>query len=67
MNRWKLVLANPEQIFWKKLYIEQEDIRNVKHWNKVKKNNDKETPKTFNICDLPKNFLDAASKENIEI
>ena len=67
MNRWKIALANPEQIFRKKLYIEQEDMRNVKHWNKVKKNNDKETPKTFNICDLPKNFLDAASKENIEI
>ena len=28
---------------------------------------DKETPKTFNTCDLPKNFIEAATKESLRI
>ena len=40
-------------------------MRKVKNWSKLKKNHDKETPKTFSICDLLKDFFEAAPKENL--
>ena len=34
-------------------------------WSKVK-TYDKETRETFNICDIPKNFFEAATKETFK-
>ena len=35
------------------------------HMGTPPKNHDKETPETFNICNLPKYFFEGAAKENL--
>ena len=39
--------------------------KNYDHMGTPPKNHDKETPETFNICNLPKYFFEAAAKENL--
>ena len=39
--------------------------KNYDHMGTPPKNHDKETPETFNICNLPKYFFEGAAKENL--
>ena len=39
--------------------------KNYDHMGTPPKNHDKETPETFNICNLPKYFFEAAAKQNL--
>ena len=61
MDNWILVLANLKQVE----VVCKGQLERIK-WYKKGKGADKETPKAFNMCHLPRNFIQAATKETFE-
>ena len=56
----------------KEQWLEKNKLERIEWYKKSKepelskKKHDKETPETLNTCDLPKNFFETATKENLQ-
>ena len=67
MNNLKMILANLEQLIEKELRVERIEWyeKNGRSKVKLKKDMTKNVKNTGNIYDPPKNFFQAAIKENL--